>query len=485
MLIYILYAILIVVALFFATLSLFAIRAKNNVPTTQKLDNLPKFEENGVKRDYVKNFCELIRIKTISHTDAKLDDENEFELFLKKLQELYPTLFEKCEPVFFGTKGVLLRIKGDSDKQPSVLMAHYDVVTVDEAKWTHPPFCGDVINGEVWGRGTIDTKITVFGIAEACENLVLNNFKPKNDIYIAFGGDEEVNGSGARDIIAHLKSKNVKPALVVDEGGAVVDKIMPGMAKPVAVIGIGEKGQMNATLKLTGEGGHASRPSTPSLLGKMCKAVQRCEKSRFPGHVTAPVKGMFASIAPHVGFGMRLIYANMWFFGNIFCALGEVMGSEFNAMFRTTLAFTTAKASDQYNVMPTEVSVGVNIRSLNTDTAQSIKERIQRIIKDKDIDVTFDMAYEASPYAPCEGENWQCLVNAVGEVFPNAVAAPYLMMAATDSRFYNGFCDNIYKFSPVCLSKEQRMLIHSNDERLPVKDIEKAVEFFTALAVQL
>ncbi len=467
---------------FFLLLVVFAIRAKGSASTVQIIENMPEIDDDN---KYVQNLSELIRIKTISHTDASQDDEKEFELFINKMQELYPEIFKKCAPIFFGTKGILLRIEGESDKEPSVLLAHYDVVTVDEANWTHPPFCGDVINGELWGRGTIDTKITVLGISEACETLIKNNFKPKNDIYLAFGGDEEVNGSGAREIISYLKSKGVKPALVVDEGGAVVDKIMPGMHKPLAVIGIGEKGQMNATLSLKADGGHASCPSTPSLLGKMCKAVTACEKHPFKGHVTAPVKGMFANVAPHVGFGMRLIYGNMWLFGKIFCALGEIMGSEFNALFRTTLAFTTAKASDQYNVMPTEVKVGVNIRALNTDSKESIKQRIQSIIKDDDIDVTFDMAYEASPYSPTSGKHWQKLLNAVGTTWPNAVAAPYLMLAASDSRFYNGYCDNIYKFSPISLSKQQRMLIHSNDERIPVKDIKKSVEFFTALAMQL
>ncbi len=477
---YIFLFIITLLVLFFVVLCVGAIRAKNSAVKVSKMENMPEFNA-----DYTKNLSELVQIKTVSHIDESLDDNLEFDKFIQKMRELYPTLFKQCSPVLFGNKAMLFHIKGEKSIAPTVLMAHYDVVPVSEDKWTNPPFCGKVIDGELWGRGTIDTKITLLGIAQACEALVKGGFKPKNDVYLAFGGNEEVAGHGAPDIIAHLKKNGVKPALVIDEGGAVVTNVIPGMKKPIAVIGIGEKGQMSAKLSISGDGGHASRPTTPSLLGKMCKAVTACEKHPFPGHVTEPVKGLFSSVAPHVGFGLRLVYGNIWAFGGILCALGQTMGSEFNALFRTTLAFTTAKASPQFNVMPTDVSVGVNIRSLNTDNVNSIKKRMEDIINDKDIKVTFDMAYEASTYAPASGEHWQKIVNAIGTTWPDAVAAPYLMLAASDSRHYNGYCDNIYKFSAFALSAEQRKLIHGNDERLPVGDIKKAVEFYTALTLQL
>ncbi len=466
--------------LFFAVLCVGAIKSFKPHTIVKPVNDLPDFN-----RDYTNNLSELLRIKTISHKDESLDDTKEFESFFVKVKQLYPVLFENCSPIRFTNKALLFKINGESSESPCVLMAHYDVVEVDEEKWDNPPFCGDVINDELWGRGAIDTKITFLGIAEACELLVSQGFKPKNDIYLAFGGDEEIGGHGATDIINYFKQKNIKPAFVIDEGGAVVENIVPGMKKPIAVIGIGEKGQMNATLSIKGDGGHASRPSTPSMLAKMCKAVIACEKKPFPGYVTPPVKGLFNSVAPHVGFAMRLIYGNMWFFGKVFCALGQTMGSEFNALFRTTLAFTTAKGSPQFNVMPTQVSVGVNIRSLNIDNVNSIKKRMEKIINNKEIDIIFDMAYEAGPYASCENEYWQYIVNAIGTTWQSAVAAPYLMLAASDSRHYNGFCDNVYKFSAFALTSEQRKLIHGNNERIPVKDIKNAVVFYTALVKQL
>lgn len=158
-------------------------------------------------------------------------------------------------------------------------MAHYDVVPVEEQRWAHPPFCGEVFDGELWGRGTLDTKITLLGVMEAAESLIRQGFVPKQDVYFAFGGDEEVSGHGAKDIIAYLKQQGVKPAFVVDEGGAVVDGVFPGVTHPLAVIGIGEKGMMDVVLTAKSEGGHASHPTRPSAVAAWQRPLQGWRQS--------------------------------------------------------------------------------------------------------------------------------------------------------------------------------------------------------------
>ncbi|MEG1274112.1 MAG: M20/M25/M40 family metallo-hydrolase [Ruthenibacterium sp.] len=432
-----------------------------------------------------RHLAQLVRIPTVSNTEESLVDDAQFAAFRAKLTELYPALHAACPPLLCGKTGLLFHWKGKSAAAPTVLMAHYDVVPADEGAWQHPPFCGEVFDGALWGRGTLDTKITLLGALEAAEQLLSEGFTPENDVYFAFGGDEEVAGHGATDLIAHLKQSGITPALVVDEGGAVVQNVIPGIKKPVAVVGIGEKGQMSIRLTLKGDGGHASHPRTPSLLGRMSKAVIACEKHAFPGHITAPVKGLFTAVAPHAPFALRVVFDNMWCFGGLLCALGQKLGSELNAMLRTTVAFTTAKASPQFNVMPTQVSVGVNIRSLNTDTVDSVRARLAKTIRDKDIALTFESASEASPYARTEGAGWEKLSRAVSATWPEAIVAPYLMIAASDSRHYAGYCDDTYRFSAMALSAEQRGLIHNNDERIPVADIERTVQFYRYLEQQL
>ncbi len=433
----------------------------------------------------VEHLSQLIKIKTISHRDAALDDEGEFLRFEEKLCEIYKDLLAHCQKIECGNKSILLRIEGESSANPSVLMAHYDVVEANDDEWQHPPFCGEVIDGELWGRGTIDTKISLLSAMEGAQSLIKSGFKPQNDIYLAFAGDEEVAGHGATDIIAYLKKNGVKPAFVLDEGGAIVNGVVPGMGKQMALIGLGEKGQMNAKFTARGTGGHSSRPTTPSLLGKVSRAVIRCEKKPLPGLLTPPVKGLFTAVAPHVPFYMRIVYANMWLFGKVFCALGQTMGSEFNELLRSRLGFTWAVGSTKFNVLPTPVTVGANIRSLNTDNKQKIHDYLTKVVNDKDIEIEFDMSIEASEYSTTDSEQWDKLCGAIGTVWKDTVVAPYLMIAASDSRHYSGYCDNVFRFSPLMLTKDSRKLIHANDERISTDSITDSVKFYIAIIKQL
>ncbi|MBS6864428.1 MAG: M20/M25/M40 family metallo-hydrolase [Ruthenibacterium sp.] len=456
----------------------------------------PSGEHYGPREDIqvdgegaVQRLAQLVRIPTVSDYDEAKVDEAQFEKFREKLKELYPAVHEACPPVLCRgegrTTGLLFRWKGASSAEPTVLMAHYDVVPVEEQRWAHPPFCGEVFDGELWGRGTLDTKITLLGVMEAAESLIRQGFVPKQDVYFAFGGDEEVSGHGAKDIIAYLKQQGVKPAFVVDEGGAVVDGVFPGVTQPLAVIGIGEKGMMDVVLTAKSEGGHASHPTRPSAVGSMAKAVARLEAKPMKAHITTPVREFLRVVTPHTPFGLRLVLANLWCFGGLLCALAEKLGGEINAMMRTTFAFTMAQGSKQINVMPNEATAGVNVRLVNADSPESVKEYMQRVINDENVTVTVRGAQAASPYAATGGEHWDKLAKAVAHTWQGCLVSPYLMIACSDSRHYAGFCEDVYKFSAMHLSTQQRGLIHNDDERIPVAEVAKTVEFFTRLEKSL
>jgi carboxypeptidase PM20D1 len=173
---------------------------------------------NGEKA--VHDLAEMIKCKTVSNRDASLDDQAEFDKFEALLPELFPAVYSKCSFEKVGTRGLLLRWKGKSPDAPSVFMSHYDVVSVEEKDWEKPAFDGVVDNGVLWGRGTIDTKGTLNGILQAAESLINEGFVPKNDIYFAFGGNEEVNGDGSYGIVQLFKERGITPGLVIDEGGA-------------------------------------------------------------------------------------------------------------------------------------------------------------------------------------------------------------------------------------------------------------------------
>lgn len=429
--------------------------------------------------------AQLVRIPTVSSYVEAEFDEAVFEEFRQTLRRLYPRVHETCPPVRIGHTGLLYRWQGKSADEPAVLMAHYDVVAVNEEQWKHPPFCGEVFEGELWGRGTLDTKITLLGVLEAAERLLGEGFVPQHDIYFSFAGDEEVAGPSAPAIVDYLKEHGIRPAMVVDEGGAVVEGVFPGVTKPIAVVGIGEKGMMNVELTARAEGGHASTPAIPSTVGMLCKAVADCEAHQFPASLTAPVRALLQNVGPHAPFALRMVFANLWLFGPLLKALSTKLGGELNAMMRTTMAFTTVQGSPQINVLPSEAKAGVNLRLINLDTPESAEARLRRVIANDRVEVRTVHAQNASPYAASEGAHWEKLAKAVGDTWPGSIVSPYLMLACSDSRHFSAICQNVYKFSAMALTKEQRGLIHNNDERIPVREIARTVEFFTRLEKSL
>ena len=433
----------------------------------------------------VEHLAEMIKIPTISNYDKALMDEDAFEAFRTLLAAMYPATHASLASVRIGHTGVLYRWRGKSDKNPTVLMSHYDVVPVNAERWQHAPFGAEIIDGELWGRGTLDTKITTLGIFESIESLLKGGSVPENDVYISLAGDEEVSGESTPAIVAYFKENGIAPAMVLDEGGAIVSGIFPGVAKPIAVVGIGEKGMMNVQLHCQSAGGHASTPKLPSALGQLGKAMTDCEKHPFKAQITKPVQELFTTVGAHAPFGLRIVFANLWCFGGLLKAISPKLGGEVAAMLRTTMAFTMAQGSAQINVLPKEATVGLNMRLLNTDTPENAAARLSQIINNPNVKVEVTHSQKASPYADTEGANWQRVANAIELTWPEAIVSPYLMIACSDSRHYSAICRDVYKFSAMQLSKEQRDMIHNDNERIPLATIGKTVEFYLRIVQTL
>ena len=439
---------------------------------------------NFDKNKAISSMQELIRCKTISNLDPEKEDYNEFLKFEEKIKDLFPNVNRVCEFHKVSRKGLLYHWKGSNSQKNIVLMSHYDVVIVNEDGWDKDAFSGIVEDGILWGRGTIDTKGTLNGILNAAEHLISNGFTPVNDIYFAFSGEEEVNGTGAKDIIEWFKEHNVKPDFVLDEGGAVVEKVFPGVKEKCAVVGIAEKGMVSVKMEVTTNGGHASTPPRTGAIGMLSKACVNIEKKPFKARLGIPTKALFNTLGRHSTFVYRMIFANLWLFKGLLAKISAKSGGELNALMRTTCALTQMEGSNQINVIPTKASVSANLRLISGETQESAIKYLEKVINNPEIKVERLAGYNPSSISEIDCYQWNTLESVIRANWNNVLVTPYLMVACSDARHYSGFCDNVYRFSAMELSKEERSTIHGNNERIPVETLCKTVEFYIRLMMK-
>lgn len=469
----------IILALVFVFLGVILIRTLLFTPKdTFEADNT---QINFNKESAINALKELIKCKTISYYDSTLEDDAEFEKLINLLPELYPNVFKTCTFQKLDNRALLFCYKGKKSDNPSVMMAHYDVVPVNEEFWEKPPFEAIIEDNVMWGRGTLDTKVTFNAVLSSAETLINNNFVPENDIYFAFSGGEEVNGKGAENIVNWFKENNITPSLVVDEGGAVVENVFPGVKKPCGLIGIAEKGMMNLTFSTNSSGGHASAPKPHTPIGILAKAIKKVEDKPFKMHLTTPAKEMFNVLGRHSTFLYRMIFANMWLFKGVLDILAKSTGGEMNALLRTTVAFTQAEGSSAPNVIPPKASVTANMRLNPEDTVEGAKAHIKKLINDDSIELTVGSFMEPSPISEVYCESYNKVAQAVKDTWKDCIVAPYLMVQCSDSRHYKDISKNVYKFSAMALTKEERASIHGNNEKIRLEAITQAVEFYIRL----
>ncbi|PKQ35668.1 MAG: hypothetical protein CVT61_04985 [Actinobacteria bacterium HGW-Actinobacteria-11] len=440
-----------------------------------------------VRPGIAERLSQMIRIPTVS---AELDERGPapFEEFVALIAELYPLTHRDLRLERHTDFGLLFHWAGNgaAGRDPLVLMAHYDVVPVDESDaWTYPPFAGTIADGSVYGRGALDDKGPLLVVLEAVENLLADGFVPSRDVYLSFGGNEETYGKAAEEIARVLRARGVMPWLVLDEGGAVVDAPLPFVPGRAAMIGVGEKGVMTLRLTARGEGGHASAPPSLTAVRRVARAVDRLGPTTFRPRASKAILRMLSQLATRTPGPARHL---LRFLGSMPLVTAQVfaaLGSEPAALVRTTVAPTMLSGGTAANVLPSQASATLNLRIALGETTQQTVFRVRRRIRDPRVSVEVVEAGEPSPESPTDNAQFALLAAALDVSHPGVPAVPYVMMAATDSRHFHRFSPAVYRFAPLDMSNAQRASIHGVDESVEIVALERGERFHRALLERL
>ena len=400
--------------------------------------------------------------------------------FHRVLEELFPRVHRELEKTEIDGN-LLFCWKGQKHDRPLVLMSHQDVVPA-EGEWQHPPFSGDIAGGLVWGRGTSDTKCSVMAFLEAAEQLLAEGYVPPQDVYLSSSCTEEWAGDGCPKLVAELKRRGVRPWLVVDEGGGIITDPIGGIHGNFAMLGVFEKGKADVTFTVRSNGGHASAPKAHSPLARLAALVNHFEtRPVFRRRMPKEVAAMFETLAPYASFPLKLVFTNLWLFRPVLLKVLPVISAQAGAMIRTTIAFTMAKGSDAFNVMPQEAVIGANMRFI---PHQGMEESL-RIVREKaekfGAEVTVSHASDVSRSCDIRGEAFRTVERTVAEVFPGCPSSPYVMTGATDARFYEEICDSVVRFAPVIYGPEQMKGMHGVNETIGMDCLPGAVAFYRRL----
>jgi len=363
-------------------------------------------------------------------------------------------------------------------------MGHMDVVPAPPdtlSKWSEPPFSGNIKDGFIWGRGSLDDKISVLGILEAIEKLLSRGYEPKRTIHLAFGHDEEINGTGAQSIAELLKSRGVEPELVLDEGLMITQGIAPGVSAPVALIGVAQKGYVSLELTVVAEGGHSSIPPEHTAVGILSAAVARLEEHPMPASLTGPPRQMLEYLAPEASFPLRLVFSNLWVTSPLVERI--FLGSPNTAaLVRTTTAPTILDAGVKENVLATKARAVVNFRIRPGESIAVVKERVTQTIGDPRVTIeTLPGWHEPSGVASGQSSTFLMLQRSLRRVAPEVVVSPGLMVGTTDARHYTSMSENVYMFLPVLLHEEDLARYHGINERVSIADYMRCVRFYAEL----
>ena len=424
-----------------------------------------------------------ISVPTVSPQDPSRIDTPAFLRYRNFLDTAYPLIHQRLSRDIVTDFSYVYTWKGtDSSLAPLVLMAHYDVVPVEPSAaslWTAKPFGGEIKGDTIWGRGSVDDKCSMIAIMETVEALLRQNYTPRRSVLLCFGHNEESTGQGATAIVHLLQQRGVHAEMVVDEGGEFTREKLGDLHRPVALIGIGEKGYATFELLVEKTGGHSSRPDKETAIDILSRALYKLRDKETPRRILDPTREFLVRISGSTDdFTRKLALNNLWLFeGYVLYKLGE--DKDGRAMTSTTIVPTILESGVRENVIPSQAKAIVNSRILPGENIKQIEEFIRKSIGDDRVKIklTGDFSTEPSPMTDFHSDVFKKVADAASAVEDDVIPVPYIMVGATDSRNFRAISNGVINFCPITDGKGY----HGIDERLPVKDLQRAIQFYTLL----
>jgi len=474
-LLYLILAILVITTAFVVVRTIVFQRSRGSV---KAIEGVPVDDQQVAE-----HLAASVRCRTAPLDDKGTPDPPAFQQLHRMLEETYPQVHRKLRREAINGYSLLYTWQGSRpDLEPVMLMAHQDVVSADPTGWTHPPFDGKIVDGFIWGRGTLDIKNQLIGIMEAAETLLQQGFRPERTILFGLGHDEETGGvNGCKVMGQLLRERGIRLAGIVDEGGGISAGLAAGVRGAVGLIGVSEKGYLTVEFTVHGQPGHSSTPPPQTAIGILARALARLEAHPMPTHLRR-LRPLYAGIGKAAPIYLQVAFANVWLFGP-FLRRWLMANPEMNASMRTTTALTIVQGGVEDNTVPAEAKAIVNFRLLPGDTIADALWHAKKVIGDervtfKPVEGKFN---EALPISPDKCPAYNGLNKVIGQVFDNPPVAPFVMLGGTDCQHFVPVCDHIYRFTSVVMDESFRGLEHGIDERIPVESMAKMVTFYAQL----
>ena len=371
---------------------------------------------------------------------------------------------------------VVARLRG-GDGPSLCFLSHTDTVLADPAEWERDPWSGELVDGEVWGRGALDMKGQAAASAVAFASLVREGLSPSGDLLFVSVADEEVgDGWGLRWLVeAHPEA--VRCDYAVNEGGG--ERLVLG-GTPYYLCATAEKMSAPFRLRVRGRSGHGSMPGiADNALVKAARYVTALGEYVPEPRLIPEARGLLEAVLGETPpLEEALDRAN---------ALHPMLGALVQPLLALTLSPTMIEASQKRNVIPAVCEVTVDCRLLPEQTPADAEPLIRAALGEGDYELEWIDAIGGTR-SPLATPLWDALERFTAELEPGATLAPIACPGFTDSHYLrSAFGTVAYGFFPVkeMDAETATKLVHSANERIAVEDLELGVRMLRSTALTL